>query len=128
MKWVKNFILRQKGPCQKCKAVCFGMHQKVQYHLGIKIKSGQVKEQWVKRHMFGIHHVPVNSDKATCGFRPFTVWDITWMSGQVHALGQVDGSTWTSGCHAPGQVPPPTVISKMCKISDFLKWHLGKWH
>ena len=21
------------------------------------------------------------------------VWDITWMSGQVHALGQVDGST-----------------------------------
>ena len=34
-----------------------------------------------------------------------TVWDITWMSGQAHALGQVDGSTWTSDSHAPGQVP-----------------------
>ncbi len=37
-----------------------------------------------------------------------TVWDITWISGQVHALGRVDGSTWTSDCCAPGQVPPPT--------------------
>ena len=36
------------------------------------------------------------------------VWDITWMSGQVHALGQVDGSNWASDWCAPGQVAPPT--------------------
>ena len=37
-----------------------------------------------------------------------SVWDITWMSGQAHALGQVDGCTWTSDSHAPGQVPSQT--------------------
>ncbi len=64
-----------------------------------------------------------------------SVWDITWISGQVHALGQVDGSTWTSDCCAPGQVPPPNdhlikavKISKVYQIYIFSERHLPKWH
>ncbi len=69
------------------------------------------------------------------------------MSGQVHALGQVDGSTWTSDSHAPCQVPSPTdhlvkchsgiegpgrskavKINKVYQISIFSERHLAKWH
>ncbi len=46
------------------------------------------------------------------------VWHITWMSGYVHALGQVDGYTWTSDCHAPGQVPSPTIYQHPSIVSE----------
>ena len=45
-----------------------------------------------------------------------SVWDITWMGGQVHALGQVDGCTWTSDSHAPGQVPSPNDHLVKCHL------------
>ncbi len=47
------------------------------------------------------------------------------MSGQCHALGQVDGSTWTSDSYAPGQVPSPTDHLVKCY---FPERHLAKWH
>ena len=89
--WWKSRAIKFLGVCLYKNAGRFHMLQLPAVH------SGQINVFWEEC---------INQSGILLGWR-------------VHALGQVDSSTWTSDRAAPGQV---------YQISIFSEWHLHKWH